>query len=137
MKLQKTTEPKLQRVDFLYGDLSYKINGILIEAYKELGPYAKEKQYSNLLQKKFNEKRLKFQKEVRIGDSGNIIDFIIDFIIEGVVALELKTVPFLIKEHFDQIKRYLHITNLKVGILVNFRVNYLSPKRVLNQNNFK
>jgi GxxExxY protein len=131
--LQKTTEAKKMKTDFLYSDLSYKINGLLIEAYKELGVYAKEKQYADLLEKKLIEHGIKYQREVRISDSGNIVDFII----ENLIILELKTVRFLIKEHFDQIKRYLDVTNLKLGILVNFRTRYLSPKRVLNQSNFK
>lgn len=78
INLQKTTEPELQNDGFLYGDLSYKINGILIEIFKELGPYAKEKQYSILLAKKFEKNGLKYQKEVVIGDTGNILDFIVD-----------------------------------------------------------
>jgi GxxExxY protein len=74
----------------LYGDLSYKINGLLIEVYKELGPYAKEKQYSKLLEKKFSENGIKYKKEVIIGDTGNIVDFIID----NALILELKAVRF-------------------------------------------
>ena len=51
--------------------------------------------------------------------------------------MELKTAPFLVKEHFDQVKRYLYQTNLKLGILVNFRDKRLHPKRVLNVNNLR
>jgi len=127
--LQKTTEPNIKRKrEFLYGEISYKINGILIEVFKELGAYAREKQYSNLTEEKFKERGIKFEREVLIGDSGNILDYIV----EGKIVLELKAKPFLTKEHFDQVKRYLHQTNLKLGILVNFRTNYLNPQRVLN-----
>ncbi len=117
---------------FLYGDITYKINGILIEVHKELGAYAREKQFGDLVEKKFKERNVIYQREVRIGDSGNIADFII----EGIIVLELKTQPFLIKEHYDQVKRYLIQTNLKLGILVNFRSQRVQIKRVLNPNNF-
>lgn len=128
--LQKATEPKvLNKKEFLFGDLTYKINGILIEVYKELGKYAREKQYADLIEQKLKERSLAYKREIKIGDSGNIIDFII----EDNVILELKAKPFLIKEHYDQIKRYLQQTNLRLGILVNFRTNFLNPKRVLNE----
>lgn len=129
--LQKTTEPKNNnKIEFLYGDLTYKINGVLIEVYKELGRYAREKQYADLIEKKLKAIKINYCREAAIGDSGNIVDFII----EDKIILELKTVPFLIKEHFNQIKRYLHQTNFKLGILINFHTNYLTPKRVLNEN---
>lgn len=128
--LQKATEPNT-KVDkeFLYGELSYKINGVLIEVFKELGKYGREKQYADLVEIKFQENDIKYKREVIIGDSGNILDFLVD----DKIILELKAKPLLIREHYDQIKRYLYQTNLKLGILVNFRTNYLYPKRVLNE----
>ncbi|HYV33970.1 MAG TPA: GxxExxY protein [Candidatus Limnocylindria bacterium] len=129
--LQKTTEVKIQRKrEFLFGDITYKVNGILIEVYKELGSYAREKQYADLVEHKLKARGIAYKREVKIGDSGNIVDFII----EDKIILELKAKPFLIKEHFDQVKRYLYQTNLQLGILVNFRTNYLNPKRVLSEN---
>jgi hypothetical protein len=77
--------------DFLYGDLTYKINGILIEIHKELGPYAREKQVCDLIAAKFKERGVNYQREVRIGDSGNIADFIVD----GKIILDLKNCSFL------------------------------------------
>jgi GxxExxY protein len=128
---QKTTETKIhQKTNFFYGEISYKINGILIEVFKELGKFSREKQYGDLIEKKLKEKNMRYEREVRIGDSGNIVDFII----EDKIILELKTVPFLIKEHFNQVKRYLHQSGLKLGIIVNFRTDFLSPKHVLNEN---
>jgi len=129
--LQKTTESKIQRKrEFLYGELTYKINGILFEAYKELGQFAREKQYADVIEKKLKDKAINFAREITIGNSGNVLDFLID----DKIILELKAKPFLIREHYDQIKRYLHETNLRLGILVNFRTSFLNPKRVLNPN---
>lgn len=129
--LQKTTEPKvLKKREFLYGDISYKINGILIETYKELGRYAREKQYGDLIEQKLKLKNMQYKRETLIGDSKNITDFII----EDKIVLELKAVPFLTKEHFNQIKRYLYQTGIKLGLIVNFRESFLSPRRVLSEN---
>jgi GxxExxY protein len=84
-----------------------------------------------LFEEKWKLKDIPFKKELKIGDSGNIADFVID----DKIILEFKAVAFLLEEHFDQVKRYLHQTQLKVGIIVNFRDKRIKPLRVLNPNN--
>jgi GxxExxY protein len=81
------------------------------------------------------ENRLKIQKipyirEARIGDLQDIPDFIV----WDLIVLEFKAKPFLQREDFEQVQRYLQQTNLKLGILVNFRAKYLKPQRILNIN---
>ena len=115
----------------LYKDLSYKIVGILIEVHKELGSYAREKQYCDLFEKKLKEHKLLYKRELRIGNSGNIIDFTI----EDKIVIEFKAKPFLTAEDYNQIKRYLFQINFQLGILVNFRDKRINPKRVLNNSN--
>lgn len=68
-----------------------------------------------------------YKREERIADSGNILDFII----QDKVILELKAKPFLLREDYYQLQRYLQSSQIKLGILVNFREVYLHPKRVL------
>lgn len=117
----------------LYKDLSYQIAGILIEVHKELGLYAREKQYCDLFDKKFKIIEIPYKRELRIGDTGNIADFTVD----DKIILEFKTVPFLTTEHYNQVKRYLFQTKMKLGILVNFRDKQIQPKRILNINNLR
>ena len=111
----------------LYKDLSYRINGILFKVQNELGRYSREKQYGDSFQKKLLENKVDFKREARISDSGNIADFII----EQVIVVELKAKPFVTKEDYYQIQRYLQSTGLKLGLLVNFRNEYLKPIRVI------
>lgn len=111
----------------IYPELSYLILGILFEVKKELGEYAREKQYGDLLEKKLKEKNISHGREVAIGNSGNIVDFLID----NKIILELKTVRFFTKDNFRQIQNYLQQTQIKLGILVNFREKYLKPKRII------
>lgn len=123
--------------NLIYPQLSYKINGILFSVHNELGCYAKEKQYGNILKKKLKEQNIKYQREIIIGNSGNIVDFIIDH----KILLELKAKRSLIREDFEQTQRYLQETQLKLGILINFRNQYLKPIRIIridtqNKNKF-
>ena len=36
------------------------------------------------------------------------------------------------KEDYYQMKRYLTVCDKKLGIIINFRQKYLTPKRVIN-----
>lgn len=117
-----------KKISLLFQDETYKINGILFEIHREIGRFAREKQYADLLEKKLKEKGVVFKRELRVGDSGNIFDFLI----EEKIIVELKAKPFLIKQDYFQLKTYLQSANLKLGLLVNFRSEYLKPQRVLH-----
>ena len=112
----------------ILSDLSFQINGILYQTHNELGRFAKEKQYGDLVEKKFEENKISYKRELKIGDSGNTMDFNV----EDKIALELKAKPFLLDVDYSQIKRYLRASGLELGILVNFREKTLKPRRVLN-----
>lgn len=111
----------------IYPELSYKTTGLLFNVHNELGKYAKEKHYGDLLEQKFKEANLDFVREISIGNSGNILDFIVD----GKIAVELKTARLILKEHYRQIQNYLQQTGLKLGFLVNFRDEFLKPIRII------
>ena len=120
----------IKKIDLLYEDLTYKIRGILFEVHRELGRFAKGKQFADSLEQKLIERNIKYKRELRVSDSGNIIDFLID----GKVILEIKSKPFLLKTDYYQLQRYLQSTQIKLGLLVNFRAEYLNPQRVLLAN---
>lgn len=111
----------------LYPELSFKITGILFRVHNELGPYAREKQYGDKAAVYFKEDGIDFKRECIIGDSGNILDFII----ENKIALEFKAKRILTKEDYEQVQRYLQETGLILGILVNFRNRYIKPVRII------
>ena len=111
----------------LYPQLSYAITGICFSVHNELGPYHKEKQYADCLESKIKESGLLYKREVSIGDSGNVIDFIID----DKIVLEIKAKRIITREDYYQTQRYLQETKLKLGLLVNFRDRYIKPNRVI------
>jgi GxxExxY protein len=90
--------------------------------------FAREKQYADLLEKKLREAGIVYIREAKIGDPGNIVDFLI----EEIVVVELKAKQIIDKKDYYQVQRYLKAANLKLGLLINFRNRYIKPKRVLN-----
>jgi GxxExxY protein len=111
----------------LYPELSYQITGILFSVHNELGQYAREKQYGDLIEEKLKESKIPYGREISIGSSGNVLDFIID----KKIILELKTVRILTRECYRQIQNYLQQTGLNLGLLANFRNKYIKPSRII------
>ena len=116
----------------LYPELSYKVVGILFETHKELGFYAREKQYGDMIEKKLKELNIIYKRELAISNTGNILDFLVD----NKIILELKSVREISKEYYRQLQNYLQQTNMKLCMLVNFRAIHLKPIRVLKIDNF-
>lgn len=122
-----TDNTDIKKHEPLYADLTFKINGVLFSAHNELGQYARERQYGEVVDRLFQEKNIPYKKEVVIGDSGNIVDGIVD----GKVLLEFKAKRIVTKDDYYQTQRYLQETGLLLGILVNFRDKYIKPKRIV------
>jgi GxxExxY protein len=121
------SEIKKVNSNLIYPELSYTITGILFSVHNEIGMYGREKQYCDLIENKLKEMKIPYKRELAISNTGNILDFIID----EKIILELKSVNIVTKEYYRQIQNYLQQTNLKLGLLVNFRSKYLKPLRII------
>jgi GxxExxY protein len=117
----------VNKVKLLYPELSYKIVGICFDVHNELGRFAREKQYGDLVAVKFNEENIEYLRELIVADTGNILDFLVD----GKIVLELKSEDIVSKRDYYQVQRYLKATNTELGLIVNFRNKVLRPKRIL------
>lgn len=113
--------------DLIYPELSFKVVGLCFVVHNERGVYAKEKQYADLLEEKLKLAGLPYKRELRVGDSGNTVDFVVD----DKLLLELKAKRMVTKEDYYQTQRYLQDTRLKLGIIINFRDRTIAPKRVV------
>ena len=118
---------EIQNQKLIHSELSYVLNGIAIEVRKELGRFAREKQYADLFEKKLIEKDIPHKRELTIGDSGNRLDFNIN----DCIIVDAKAKPFVLKEDYRQMQNYLHVTGLELGIIYNFREQYVKPHRIL------
>lgn len=120
-----------KEIELILPGLSYKIVGCCFKVHDVLGRYALESQYSNLLAKIFEENKLIFEKEKNLSKTGDDVNRA-DFIVDNSIVLELKAKPFISKDDYYQVRRYLELANLKLGLIVNFRQKHLNPKRILN-----
>ena len=109
----------------VYPELSYKIMGILFDVHNRLGNGFEEKYYQRAVEKLLKLNKLSFE-----GDK--ISKFFLDFLVDNKIVVELKAVPELLPIHFRQIRSYLKVKGLRLGILVNFRAKRLIYKRILN-----
>lgn len=106
--------------------LSYDIIGAAIEVHKVLGPGLLESTYESCLGYELIQRGISFQRQLALPVTykGTLIDasYRIDFLVENTVILELKSIEKLLPIHEAQIATYLKLSNVKVGILINFNV---------------
>jgi len=116
----------------IYPELSYKINGILFGVHNNLGRYCKEKQYQDFLEELLIRNKLNFEREKEIPISENVCGNRADFVIDNKIIIECKAKSVVTKDDYYQLLRYLKASNMKLGLLVNFRNKYLKAKRIAN-----
>ena len=76
------------------------------------------------------------QKPLEVVYKGKVLDcgYKLDIVVEGKVILELKSVNKFEPIHDAQLLTYLKLSDLKLGILINFNVPILKEgiKRIVN-----
>ena len=107
-------------------DLTEQIIGAAIEVHRAIGPGLLEAIYEACLAHEFSLRGLSFEHEkslpveykgVKMG-----CGYRLDFVVEGKVVVELKTVDDFHPVHEAQLLTYLKLTQCKVGLLINFNV---------------
>ncbi len=107
--------------------------GSCFEVMKELGPGFQENVYKNALLIAMREQGLQVETEqsFKVVFRGRVIGrYRADLIGERTVVVELKCCESLVSEHQAQLFNYLRVSNLHVGLLVNFRRRKLEYKRL-------
>lgn len=119
--------------------ISYKIRGAIFKVYNELGAGLFESVYEAALIYQLQKDGLKVKSQVSIPvyyDNNKLdIGFILDVLVEDKVIIEIKSVEELAKVHHKQILNYLKITELKLGILVNFNTDDITESIFRKVNN--
>ena len=106
-------------------ELSKIIIGCCIEIHRRLGPGLLESVYEEILHYELSSKYgLKVSRQQAIpvyyDEIKMEIGFRADLIVENKVLVELKSVEHILKVHQKMTLTYLRLTNLKLGLLINF-----------------
>jgi GxxExxY protein len=105
------------------------IIGAAIEVHRHLGPGLLESVYQACLAKELSITGLVFeqQKPMPVEYKGLKLDcgYRLDFLVEQIVVVELKTVESLLPVHESQLLTYLKLSGCKTGLLLNFNVPVL------------
>ncbi len=106
--------------------ISREIIGAAIEVHRTLGPGLLESAYQECLGRELYFKGIAFEKEkpIPLNYKGLNLDcgYRVDFLVENLVAVELKAVEKILPIHQAQVLTYLKLLNIKLGILLNFNV---------------
>lgn len=105
-------------------ELSKVVYDLCIKIHTALGPGLLESAYEDCLEYEFKKLGIPIQRQVMVPlvyDQQLLGDgFRADMIVDNKVILELKAVTSLDPICFSQLKTYLKITGLKLGMLINF-----------------
>ena len=119
--------------------MTEKVIGAAIEVHKILGPGLLESAYEECLCREFAINNMDFKRQVAlpIEYKGVKLDcgYRLDLIVENSLILELKACKHIEPIHVAQLLTYLKLTDLKVGLIINFNVTVLKDgiKRVVNR----
>ena len=110
--------------------LTEQIIGAGIEVHRELGPGLLESAYQRALAHELRLRGISFeeQKLCPITHKDLVIDdaYRLDFLVAGLVVVELETVDTLLEVHDAQVLTYLKFSRCQIGLILNFRSTILT-----------
>ena len=122
-----------------YEHLSGEIIGAAIEVHRVLGPGLLESAYEECLAWELAQRGLRVTRQslipVRYKELTIDEGYRADMVVNEAVILELKCVDSFQPIHTAQLLTYLKMTGLKLGLLLNFKVDIMRNgiKRVVNR----
>ena len=113
--------------NYKYSELTSKIIKCAMTVHSTLGNGFQEVIYQRALEIEMNLAGIEFSRDEQIGTRR------VDFLVEGIVSVELKALIQLEDVHFAQAINYLEAYNLEIGLLINFGTKSLDFKRLTNK----
>lgn len=121
---------------YKYPELTSKIIGCAMTVHSELGNGFQEVIYQRALEIEMYDHELSFSREQEMPvyyKQRQIGTRRVDFLVEEVIAVELKAIIKLEDVHLAQAINYLEAYDLEVGLLINFGAKSLQFKRLSNK----
>ena len=113
----------------LHEQITEGILGAAIEVHGALGPGLLESAYEECLAHEMGLREIEFQRQVPLPISykGILLDcgYRMDFVVEVAVVVELKCVEKILPIHEAQLLKYLRLSQMRVGLLLNFNAPVL------------
>lgn len=120
-----------------------RISGIVVDValsvHQQLGPGLLESVYEAVLTHELRKRGLRVERQVPIpviwDDVKLDVGFRADLIVEGLVVVEIKSIEAVAPVHKKTVLTYLRLTELRLGLLVNFHVELLKDgiTRIVNR----
>lgn len=120
--------------ELVHGDLTNRIIGGAMTVLNELRPGLDEKIYENALVLELVDAGVAVEQHgcFPVRYKGHFVGKLIpDLIVGGEVVVDAKVVECFAEHHIAQVLGYLAITDLKVGLLLNFKRTKLAWKRMV------
>ena len=121
--------------EYKYSALTEKVIGCAMRVHSKLGSGFQEVIYQRALALEMAAQKIHFSREHEMPiyyREQQIGTRRADFLVEGVVSVELKAIIQLDDIHLAQAINYLEAYNLEVGLLINFGARSLEFRRVTN-----
>jgi GxxExxY protein len=119
-------------------EVSYKIRNAIFKVYNELGPGLFESVYERALLYQLKKDGLNSRTQIEVPvyyDQQKLeIGFRIDILVEDLVIIEIKSVEEISKVHHKQLLTYLKLTEIRLGLLVNFNTDNISESIIRKVN---
>jgi GxxExxY protein len=122
--------------EYKYSELTSKIIGCAMTVHSELGNGFQEVIYQRALEFEMSSLGIDFSREHEMPvyyKNNQIGTRRVDFLINGIIAIELKAIIELQDVHLAQAINYLEAYDLEVGLLINFGEKSLKFKRLTNK----
>ncbi len=122
--------------EYKYSELTGKIIGCAMKVHSALGNGFQEVIYQRALEIEMSDEGLIFNREYEMPvfyKQHHVGTRRVDFLVEGIVSVELKAIIKLEDVHLAQAINYLEAYDIEVGLLINFGARSLQFKRLANK----
>ena len=110
-------------------ELARTVIGAAIEVHSALGPGLLESAYERCLAHELQLRGVRFvrQRRLPINYKGISLSYgyRVDFVIDGAIVVELKTVDRILPVHKSQLFTYLRLLQIHQGLIFNFHVQFM------------
>lgn len=121
--------------EYKYSDITGKIIGCAMKVHSKMGNGYREIIYQRCLEIEMTKSGLSFNRELEVNvyyEENIVSKRKVDFLVEGVISVELKAITELDQENLNQALNYLEAYKREVGLLINFGAKKLQFKRLIN-----